>query len=75
MEIPLRNKDKMVTDHTSVSLEDYDTVNKSRWYKNEEGYVRNWKLGLLSHFIYGKPREGYVIDHIDHNPLNNTRNV
>ena len=73
MEIPLRNKDKVVTDHTSVSPEDYDTVNKSRWYKNLEGYVRNDKLGLLSHFIHGKPREGYVIDHIDHNPLNNTR--
>ena len=73
MKIPLRNKDKVVTDHTSVSIEDYDTVNKSRWYKNDGGYVRNDKLGLLSHFIHGKPREGYVIDHIDHNPLNNTR--
>jgi len=56
------------------SAVDHDLISKHTWRYHEEGYARNneddW---FMHHYIMGKPPPGYVIDHIDHDGLNNTR--
>lgn len=70
-----------------VSEEDYDAVMAYTWYLTNMSrkdsnlfYVHSSLGGHLHHFIYkrmnssfDKPQQGDVIDHIDNNPLNNSR--
>jgi hypothetical protein len=78
--IPLRNNKKKIIDYALVSNEDYEEVNKYKWclcikkdgYKQVSGIINKINI-LLSHFIKGKPKDGYVIDHNDNNSLNNCR--
>jgi hypothetical protein len=64
-----------------VSEEDWSRVGPINWSDNGLGYVRGrWRMDLggtgkivfLHRFIM-KPPPGMVVDHIDCNPLNNTR--
>jgi len=64
-----------------VSEEDYPRASTIRWSTNGRGYVRGrWRQALGGHggnvylhrFIAAAPA-GMVVDHIDSNPLNNTR--
>ena len=65
-----------------VSDEDWPLVSKMKWsLKNSAGYVRacykksvggDGSLVSLHRFIM-RPPPGMVVDHIDGNPLNNTR--
>ena len=55
--------------------EDFDSIKKITWCKKDGyivGYV-NKKVVYLHRFIL-KPPKGYVIDHINHNGLDNRRN-
>ncbi len=78
--IPLRNKNKEIIDYILVSEEDYEKVNKIKWhislskdgYKHVTGKINNRDI-RLSHFIFGKPKDGYIIDHIDNNSLNHQK--
>lgn len=65
-----------------VDDEDYFYVNQFKWSYSSKGYARRqktfyekWKAIWMHRFVwylhYGVPEEGYVIDHIDRNPLNN----
>lgn len=73
--IPLRNKDGLIVDFAFVSKEDYNNVMKYKWYKTHEGYAISKKARTTMHqLILGKSKEGYVIDHINHNKLDNRRN-
>lgn len=84
MDIPLRNKDKDIVDYTIVSPDDYENVNEYKWSrrvigskttKNEKKYVKskiNGKYTTLHQFLLGK-EENMVIDHINGNGLDNTR--
>ncbi len=62
-----------------VDEEDYQTVARFRWYINPGGYVFMHRLeavGQLSSFMHRlilKPEKGRIVDHVDGNPLNNTR--
>lgn len=79
--VPLRNREKHIIAYALVSREDFDNVNKHRWYKKDQhsDYVKSsskihaGKHILLHHFILGKPQEGYVVDHINGDPLDNRR--
>jgi hypothetical protein len=52
---------------------DHDLISNQTW-RNDRGYARsNENDWYMHHYIMGKPPPGYVIDHIDHNGLNNTR--
>lgn len=69
-------------DDVDVSPEDYEHVIQHgfRIFVNEnqngrksvKGHV-NGEFQMLSHFIIGKPPTGFVVDHLDANTLNNTR--
>jgi len=80
--IPLRNRKKETIDHTFVSKEDYNELNKYKWNKNNNNYVRgkiNNKVWSLHRYIMIKLLDNNIdskikIDHIDNNPLNNNRN-
>ena len=65
-----------------VDDESYPYVSMFKWFTNERNYVIRYnyvtgkrKTLLLHRFVwylyYGVPEDGYVIDHIDRNPLNN----
>jgi hypothetical protein len=64
-----------------VSDCDLQLVQRLNWSDRGNGYVRarfrrdaggNGKFVYLHRFIMGSP-SGYVVDHLDGNPLNNTR--
>lgn len=65
-----------------VSPEDFDRVSMLSWSDNGLGYARarlrrdvggDGRIVFLHHCIIGVPPKGMVIDHIDNDPLNNTR--
>lgn len=60
---------------TLVSEQDYPLINKWRWRKNKQGYaVRNIKNKQISiHQLIMGSMEGYEIDHINRNKLDNRR--
>lgn len=79
-EIPLRDMSGKIVNFALVDPEDYDEVMKYKWHqaKQHNGliYARsnfNNTSILQHHFILGKPEDGNVIHHRDHNGLNNKR--
>ena len=64
---------------TTIDDKDYPSVSKHKWYakKSKYGYNAytsiNGKDTKLSRFIM-KPKKNMVVDHINHNTLDNTRN-
>lgn len=80
------NKDKYHSVQVNVSPEDFNDVQKLKWYMSDESnkcYIRtfiNRKMVQLHHYIYSRVDPefkglplGYVIDHKDNNPCNNCR--
>ena len=65
--IPL-NKNKF----TKVDNEDFEKLKNINWRYSRGGYATSEKLGFLHRFITDCP-DGKVIDHIDHDPLNNRK--
>lgn len=65
---------------TKVSIEDYDEVKKHSWHTltTKTGFItagttdNNHRIILLSRFIM-KPPKGMVVDHINHDTLDNRR--
>jgi hypothetical protein len=81
MEIPLRNRKGEVVATALVDADDYERVSKYKWYghkvnnviKYARAYITNGKQLFLQHFIFGKPGENMVIDHINGNGLDNCK--
>lgn len=77
--IKLYNKNKEYICDTVISKEDYELVSKYNLYCSKQKnttYVRlkyNGKEIPLHHLIKGKPEGELVVDHINNNGLNNTR--
>ena len=71
-EIVLYNKDNMEVARALIDLEDVDKVKDYKWYLNSEGYIYNRKIGLLHRFLMDCPSD-LVVDHINHNPLDNRK--
>jgi hypothetical protein len=79
--IPCYNKNKEFIDNIIISNEDYDRVMEHKWcicvskqINGEYKYARTTISGKsvrLSHFIFGKPKNGNVIDHINNNAIDN----
>lgn len=58
---------------TIVDSEYFDYLSKYNWCLNKHGYVNNRKLGLI-HRIITKCPKGLMVDHKDHDKLNNRSN-
>lgn len=66
----LRTGDEMLCD-----LEDWEALKGFTWIKSPHGYAvtHNSKRNMRFHVEVKGKRDGYVIDHIDQNKLNNQR--
>lgn len=74
--ININNINGEVVTQSAVSEEDYESVKAYKWHLMAGKYANGWVNGAkisMHHFILGKPSNGYVVDHIDSIPLNNTR--
>jgi hypothetical protein len=80
--LPLRNKQNEIIDHTYVSKQDYEILNKYKFSKNKLGYCVgyiNKKSGQLIHrYIFIDILKNNIdnklcIDHINNNKLDNRR--
>ena len=78
--VPLRNKDGDVVDHAKVSVEDYQKVMKYKWnryisktntYATGSTHGDNKRMHL---YILGSPNEGFCVDHLSGDGLDNTKN-
>jgi hypothetical protein len=70
-------KNKKINGYTKVSIEDFDRTNIYFWSRNKKtGYIKgivDKKTISLSHFIFGKPKKGFVIDHKNNERDDNCR--
>ena len=79
--IPLRNKNKEIIDNCIVSQEDFEHLNQFRWNKRYDGYVTGYVNGkfwrihryIMIEILKNDIKSQVKIDHINNNPLNNTR--
>jgi hypothetical protein len=74
--IKLKNRKKEIVGYAIIDKNGYEEVIKYNWYLDKTGYIRaqlNRKSISLSHFIFGKPLIGNVIDHINNNKLDNRK--
>lgn len=80
----INEKDRSVTGKATntdnefiIDYEDYEKVKNISWYETNCGYIahknRNRKVVLLHRLVTGAP-DGMVVDHINHNTLDNRKN-
>ena len=72
MEIPVYNKDGVVA-HTKVSEQDFNKVSKLRWNLDKKGYVVSSTKVRLHRFVLDAKKEDPLVDHINNDKLDNTR--
>lgn len=75
VEVNTYDKLGFIKDTFTISLEDIDLIIKYKWASKEKSngtYIVNFDLGYI-HNIILPAKKGYTVDHIDRNPLNNTR--
>ncbi len=74
-EIILKNTYAEEVARAKIDIDDIEKVKKYKWYKNAHDYVES-KQGkkriLLHELVFGK-KEGYIIDHINRNKLDNRK--
>jgi len=77
--IEVRNRKHEIVDYTKVSDCDYEEVSKYNWTQHNQGYVCakiNGQMTLLHRFVMSL-KTGHtnfsVVDHINHNKYDNTR--
>ena len=71
-EIVLYNKQGKEVARAIIDLEYIDSIKNYKWYLAQDGYVCNPKIGRLHRYIMN-PSDKLVVDHINHNPLDNRR--
>lgn len=73
--IPLRNNKGIIVEYALVSQEDYERVLSKKWHLSK-GYA-NATIDRhnirMHHFVFKKPKENHVIDHINQDKLDNQR--
>ena len=72
-EIILYNKQGEKNGKAIIDVEVIDVVLQYKWYLRDcDGYVSNNQVGLLHRFLMN-PSDDMVVDHINHNKLDNRR--
>lgn len=78
--ISLYNKDKRVVGQAKISAIDYENISRYTWHmktvSDSLSYAFtnvNGQKTAMHHLIIGKPSQGYVVDHLNHDGLDNTR--
>ena len=71
-EIVLYDKQHNEVARAIIDLECVDSVKKHKWCIRDDNYAYNDKVGRLHRYIMNPP-EGMVVDHINHNRLDNRR--
>ena len=71
-EVVIYNKDRKEIGRVLIDLEGVELVKNYKWYINSHGYVRSYAVGSMHRLIIGCP-EGMVVDHINHNRLDNRK--
>jgi hypothetical protein len=74
--IPLRNKNGIIVEYALVDEDDFEKVNKYKWNLGTGGYAQRTdkrKNIRLHHFVFKKPENGNVIDHINQERLNDSK--
>lgn len=56
-----------------VDDEDYERVSKYKWCVSSDGYTHNGTVGLMHRFIMGIDDPNLVVDHINHDTLDNRK--
>jgi hypothetical protein len=74
---------KQIKVQTKIALvddEDFEELNKYKWFLNNTGYAMHqfWKNNkpkhiLMHRYILKQFNKGFITDHIDRNPLNNQK--
>lgn len=75
VEVQTYTKDNLPKDIFTISIEDINLIIDYKWASKEKTngtYIVNDKLGYI-HNVIMPPQKGVTVDHIDRNPLNNTR--
>ena len=71
-EIILYNMQNEEIARTLIDLDDVDKVKEHKWYL-KDNYVWNGKERLFLHRFIMNPSNDMVVDHINHNPLDNRK--
>ena len=76
--IILKNKKKEIVGKAMIDLEDVELIKDYGWFLSPQGYViatkgSNCEHLLLHRIIIGATDDIECVDHIDRNPLNNTK--
>jgi hypothetical protein len=71
-ELKLVGKNKGVA---LIDLIDFENISKHHWTLNSKGYIRAYinKKDVYLHRFIIKPKRNYIVDHINHNTLDNRR--
>lgn len=56
-----------------IDEEDYEKVSQYKWYVDRDGYAFTAKPNLKMHQLILGKKEGYVIDHINHEKRDNRK--
>ena len=75
VEVQTYTKDDLPYVKFTISLEDINLIINYKWSARQKSngiYIVNDKLGYI-HNVIMPHRNGFTVDHIDRNPLNNTR--
>ena len=72
-EIVMYNKQHEETGRAIIDLDDVDKVKNYKWYLKDKGYVYSKTLGILLHRFIMDPHDDMVVDHINHDPLDNRK--
>lgn len=60
-----------------IDIDDYEKVKRYSWYENKDGYLMsriNYKLVRLHRFIMNVEDSKTIVDHANHNTLDNRKN-
>ena len=72
-EIILYNNDCKEIGRGLIDLEDIDIVKKYKWRLNSSGYITSGSDNLAIHRLIINCPDDMVVDHINHNPLDNRK--